>query len=166
MDEGDLPAHAERRAQDAQVRLDQVTNDRNAALVRTRPIRHTSRRPAFASGQTSQLSANDMLKHFPIERQVSYQVLQLAVLTLEFLQRRTSVGSRPSHFFFQLMYVTWLIPALRQLSPTGMPSFIETFMVSAPPSLGFDAETSNQKRSSFAASDHPLVYLGTSPRRH
>src|ERR1041385_4664247 len=36
--------------------------------------------------------------------------------------RRISVGRRPSYFFFQLKYVAWLMPALRQMSATGMPS--------------------------------------------
>ena len=36
--------------------------------------------------------------------------------------RRISVGNSPSYFFFQLKQVAWLIPALRQISATGMPS--------------------------------------------
>jgi hypothetical protein len=32
------------------------------------------------------------------------------------------IGSGPSYFFFQLKYVAWLIPALRQMSTTGIPS--------------------------------------------
>src|SRR5579863_678810 len=38
------------------------------------------------------------------------------------LSRRISVGSNPSYRFFQLKYVAWLIPALRQISATGIPS--------------------------------------------
>src|SRR5579871_3645917 len=36
--------------------------------------------------------------------------------------RRISSGNSPSYFFFQLKYVAWLIPALRQSSATGIPS--------------------------------------------
>jgi hypothetical protein len=38
------------------------------------------------------------------------------------LSRRISVGSSPSYFFFQLKYVAGPIPALRQMSATGIPS--------------------------------------------
>ncbi len=36
--------------------------------------------------------------------------------------RRISSGSRPAYFLFQLKYVAWLIPSLRQISATGTPS--------------------------------------------
>src|SRR5437016_8440234 len=36
--------------------------------------------------------------------------------------RRISSGNNPSYLFFQLKYVAWLIPALRQISATGCPS--------------------------------------------
>jgi hypothetical protein len=39
-----------------------------------------------------------------------------------YFRRRISSGSSPSYFFFQLKYVAWLIPALRQMSDTGIPS--------------------------------------------
>jgi hypothetical protein len=35
--------------------------------------------------------------------------------------RVISVGSSPAYFFFQLKQVAWLIPALRQISATGVP---------------------------------------------
>src|SRR5690606_25055602 len=37
-------------------------------------------------------------------------------------KRRISDGKSPAYFFFQLKYVAWLIPALRQISATGVPS--------------------------------------------
>src|SRR6476469_2447494 len=50
------------------------------------PIHHRPRRPACASGQASQLSANDVLKHLTVQRQVCDQLLQLTVLILKLLQ--------------------------------------------------------------------------------
>jgi hypothetical protein len=50
-----------------------------------------------------------------------------------------SVGSNPSYFSFQLKYVTWLMPALRQISDTDVPS-VPCFKMSAfYASVNFDA---------------------------
>ena len=48
--------------------------------------RYKPRRRAYASGQASQLSANHVLQHLLVQRQISDQLPQLAVLVLELLQ--------------------------------------------------------------------------------
>src|SRR2546423_10416969 len=59
---------------------------RDTPVGSKRPIHHASRRPACAAGQASELSANGVLQHLLVERQVGYDPLQLAVLILELLQ--------------------------------------------------------------------------------
>src|SRR6478735_2594448 len=59
------------------------------------PIHHRPRRPACASGQASQLSADDVLKHLTVQRQVCDQLLQLAVLILKLLQPPHLSGQQP-----------------------------------------------------------------------
>jgi hypothetical protein len=72
------------------------------------------------------------------------------------------VGGRPAHFYFQLKYVVWLIPALRQTSATGVPSSPCLITNAFGASVGYDAfvprlldqsrkseaENSNSKQSS------------------
>ena len=67
------------------------------------------------------ISPNEILKHFPVQRQISYDLLQLGVLILQRSQPAHLVRQKTPIFFFQLKYVAWLIPALRQIYATGVP---------------------------------------------
>jgi hypothetical protein len=50
------------------------------------PTRDASRRPAYASEQASELSADSVLQHLFVQGQIGDDPLQLAVLVLELLQ--------------------------------------------------------------------------------
>ena len=50
-----------------------------------------------------------------------------------------SVGYMPAHFFFQLKYVAWRIPAFRQISDTVVPYSSCLTMNAFRASVNFDA---------------------------
>src|SRR5688572_24089673 len=66
----------------------------------THPIDHRPRRSACASGQGLTASADHVLKHLAIQRQIGDQLLELGVLVLELLQ--------PTHFVRQQTVVLLL----------------------------------------------------------
>jgi hypothetical protein len=81
-----------------------------------------ARRPACASGQASQLSADDVLKHLPVQRQVCDQLLQLAVLILKLLQPPHLSGQQPVELLLPIVIGCLADPSFRQMSATGTPS--------------------------------------------
>src|SRR3954451_782246 len=78
----------------------------------TRPTHHASRQPACAAGQASKLSADSVLQHLFVERQVCDYPLQLGVLVLELLQ--------PAHLGRQQPVVLLLPIEVGRLANTGL----------------------------------------------
>jgi len=68
----------------------------------TRPNRCTFREPVRASGQASELSADDVLQHHSVELEIRHDLLQPALLASSDFNQRISSTSNPPYRFFQL----------------------------------------------------------------
>ena len=62
----------------------------------TRPSPPIARRPTRVSEQASELSADNVLQHLAVERQVGNDLLQPAILVLKRLQPSHLIGQQPA----------------------------------------------------------------------
>jgi hypothetical protein len=85
-------------------------------------IRRASHQRACACGQASKLSAGRVLKYLLVDAQIGHNLPQLAVLVFELLQLSHLDRQQPVILLLPIEEVAWLMPALRQISATGMPS--------------------------------------------
>ena len=120
------------------------------------------------SGQTSELSADDVLQHLPIQGQVGHDLLQAAVLILQCLQPAHLVRQQTSIPFFPVEVGRLTDPGLaadlrnrraflallqdERLSRASV-NFDAFIVLRSSPSQGRLAENSSFKRSSFQGAE-------------
>ena len=139
----------------------------------TSATRRASRRRARACDQASELSADDVLQHLPVQREIGDELAQLRILVIELLQPAHLGWQQPLVLLLPIEIPRLADPARRQISATVIPSAprfgmnafwasenFESFIVfrSSQP-METTRKRSSSKRSSFKGSDQGGLVL-------